>query len=423
MPSIIGFSTRFNVYYGWVIVAATAAILFMAYGVQYSSGIFLSAIEQDLGWSRSEISLAFTLYAVTYTSMSAVTGRITDRSGPRGVVLIGGILLAIGMALFSQAQYQWQVYICYGIIAGLGMSAAYVPCTTTVLRWFMNRRGTALSLTTMGSSVGILLIPMVSGILVAHWGWRSGYLILSIALMIVIFTASRLLQSNPVTSDITQHSTSSKNEPQDLALSLSQASKTRNFWFYSSGIILAKSVGIIPFIHLPSMIIIDQGNTAIQGSLAPSLIGTGALLGVLLSGPISDRIGVVKASVAMVMIETLAYLGWLTMPSQALPFSFVFGMFYGSSLVLMPAMAAELFGKANVGSIFGTIFGGIGIAGALGVFLAGIAYDTLGSYESVFRIAIILCVASLILFTMVRIPNGTQSIESTPSTSPPGRLG
>jgi len=155
---------------------------------------------------------------------------------------------------------------------------------------------------------------------------------------------------------------------------------------------------------LPSMIIIDQGNTAIQGSLAPSLIGTGALLGVLLSGPISDRIGVVNASVAMVIMETLAYLGWLAMPSQALSFSFVFGMFYGSSLVLMPAMAAELFGKTNVGSIFGTIFGGIGIAGALGVFLAGITHDTLGSYELVFQIAIVLCVASIILFTMVRTP-------------------
>jgi len=344
VPSIIGFSTKFNVYYGWVIVAASAAILFMAYGVQYSSGIFLSAIEQELGWSRSEISLAFTLYAVTYTSMSAVTGRITDRSGPRGVVLIGGILLASGLALFSQAQYQWQVYICYGIIAGIGMSAAYVPCTTTVLRWFMNRRGIALSLTTMGSSVGILIIPMVSGFLVAHWGWRSGYLILSIVLLIVIFAASRLLQSNPVTSDITQSPTPRENTPQDLALSLSQASKTRNFWLYSTGIILAKSVGVIPFVHLPSMIIIDQGNTAIQGSLAPSLIGTGALFGVSLAGPISDRIGVLKASVAMVIMETLAYLGWLTMPSQALPFSLVFGVFYGSSLVLMPAIAAEVKG-------------------------------------------------------------------------------
>ena len=171
------------------------------------------------------------------------------------------------------------------------------------------------------------------------------------------------------------------------------------------------------------MIIIDQGNSAIQGSLAPSLIGSGALLGVLLSGPISDRIGVLKASVAMVMMETLAYLGWLTIPSQALPFSFVFGMFYGSSLVLMPAIAAELFGKANVGSIFGTIFGGIGIAGALGVFLAGITHDTHGSYELVFRIAIILCVASILLFTMIRIPKRKQLIESTTRVPSPRRAG
>ena len=84
MDSLASRALRLRFYYGWTVVAAAALVLFMAYGVQYSVGILLAAMEEDLGWSRSQLSLAFTLYVITHATISTVTGRFTDRCGPSG---------------------------------------------------------------------------------------------------------------------------------------------------------------------------------------------------------------------------------------------------------------------------------------------------------------------------------------------------
>lgn len=186
MGALANLAARLPFYYGWMVVGAAALFLFTAYGVQYSVGIFLAAIERDLGWTRAELSLAFTLYALTYTTMSTVSGRLTDRFGPRQVVLVGGLLLAVGVGLLSLVRAHWQFYLFYGLIAGLGMSIAYVPCTTTVVRWFVARRGLALSLTNLGSSVGIFVVPLVVGVVVAAQGWRTSYVVAAGALLVAV---------------------------------------------------------------------------------------------------------------------------------------------------------------------------------------------------------------------------------------------
>ena len=169
-------ASRLPFYYGWVVAAAAALVLFTAYGIQYSVGILLAAIEEDLGWSRAEVSLAFTIYVITYTTVSVVTGRLTDRWGPQWVVLVGGVLLATGLALLSLADAPWHLYLSYSLVGGLGMSVAYVPCNATVVRWFVAQRGLALSFTNLGSSLGIFLIPLAMGAVVAGWGWRPAYI-------------------------------------------------------------------------------------------------------------------------------------------------------------------------------------------------------------------------------------------------------
>ncbi len=397
-------AARLPFYYGWIVVGAAAMVLFTAYGIQYSVGIFLVAIERDLGWTRAQLSLAFTLYALTYTTMSTVSGRLTDRWGPQRVVLGGGLLLALGLSLLSQVHARWQFYLFYSLIAGVGMSTVFVPCTTTVVRWFISRRGLALSLTTLGSSVGIFLVPLIVGSLVGAWGWRPAYIIVGVALFVVVFVVSPLLLRDPRSVGLGQRVAAGE-QPADVpSLRLGQAVRTRNFWLFASGIIVAASVGVIPFVHLPSIVILDRGGSPAQGALASSLIGAGAIVGVLLAGPLSDRTGRRSAAVLMVALEAVAYLGLLLVPGLVHPFVFIFGCYYGASLVLMPAIAGDLFGRAHVGAVFGVIFAGIGWAGSLGVLGAGVAHDVLGSYELVFKAAIPVCLASMGLFLLLRMP-------------------
>ena len=117
------------------------AILFMAYGAQYSFGVFLSAMLDELGWSRTGLSGAFSLYAFVYTALALVAGRLTDRWGPRAVIAVGGAFLGAGWVAMGGVREPWHPYVFYGIVAAVGMSAAFVPCSATVARWFVRRRG------------------------------------------------------------------------------------------------------------------------------------------------------------------------------------------------------------------------------------------------------------------------------------------
>ena len=135
-----------RLFYGWIVVAGAFLVLFMAYGTQYAFGVFFAALVDEFGWSRASLSGVFSLYAFTYAAFALVSGRLTDRWGPRAVIGAGGVLLGLGLIAMSQVSALWQPYVCYGLVTALGMSTAYVPCNATVAKWFTRRRGLAIGL-------------------------------------------------------------------------------------------------------------------------------------------------------------------------------------------------------------------------------------------------------------------------------------
>ena len=182
---------------GWLIVAASFVILTLAYGLQFSYGVFLPHIMADLNLDRASASAPFSLYVVFYTFWSIVTGPATDRFGPRKVVIIGGLLLALGYFLLSSATEGWQLFLYFGAIAGAGMSAAYIPLNATVVRWFDQRRGLALAITGTGSNAAVLLLPMLSALLIPVLGWRDALLILGLGGSGVIICCALTLVRDP----------------------------------------------------------------------------------------------------------------------------------------------------------------------------------------------------------------------------------
>lgn len=417
MESLASRASRLRFYYGWIVVAAAVLVLFTAYGVQYSVGILLAAMEKDLGWSRSQLSLAFTLYVITYTTVSTITGRFTDRWGPQRVILVGAIMLSTGLALLSIAHAPWQFYLFYSLVGGLGMSVAYVPCNSTVVRWFTDQRGLALSITNLGSSLGISLVPLAMGSVVAFLGWRAAYVGAGVIVFAAVFLASRFMLRGPESIGLPHERRADSAGGAVVSLRLGEAVRTRNFQLFSAALIAAYSVVLIPFVHLPSLVTLDRGGSPAEGILAASLIGGGAIFGVLLAGVLTDRIGSRVAIVLVVVAEAAAFLGWLLVPGLVPLFSFVFGVFYGGSIVLMPAMAGELFGREYAGSVLGALFACIGWAGSLGVLGAGIGRDALDSYDLVFGLAFVACVVSIGLFLMVRMPRRSGQGHLAPAAA------
>ena len=108
---------RRQLFYGWLIVAACFGILFVAYGVQFSYGVFLPAMAAETGWDRTSLSLAFSIYVFVYSILGAASGWCTDRFGPRLVIGAGALLLGGGLTLTSQASAPWQLYLSLGLVA------------------------------------------------------------------------------------------------------------------------------------------------------------------------------------------------------------------------------------------------------------------------------------------------------------------
>src|SRR5262245_37263902 len=186
-----------GIFYGWIIVGCTFAIMCVAYGIQFTFGVFLPAISADTGWDRASLSMPYSPYVFVYSALGVVTGRLTDRWGPRVVLTVGGCLLGCGIVLMSQVQALWQLYLFLGLIAASGMSAAYVPCNATVIRWFTQRRGLALSLTSSGASFGNFLFPPLVAALISTYGWRSTYLILGLLGVTVVSLGASFVVRDP----------------------------------------------------------------------------------------------------------------------------------------------------------------------------------------------------------------------------------
>ena len=165
-------------FYGWIVTGCAFVVLFLTYGVQYSFGIFVPVMVDELGWQRASLGGAFSFYTVVYTTFSLLSGKLTDSLGPRRVVGLGGVLLGIGIMATSQMSSQWQLFFWYGIVAALGMSTAYIPCNVTVVRWFQRKRGLALGVASCGASCGILAVPVFTSLLINLTDWRTAMLTL-----------------------------------------------------------------------------------------------------------------------------------------------------------------------------------------------------------------------------------------------------
>src|SRR5260370_30743061 len=148
-----------KLYYGWIVVAAGALMGCVAIGTVFSLAVFLAPMAETTGWSRTGISSAMTIVFVTMGFASFGWGALTDRFGPRIVVLAGGILLGLGLALASRATSLLEFQLIYGIVVGGAAGAVFAPTMATVTGWFRKNRRLALSLVSAPMGAAPITLP------------------------------------------------------------------------------------------------------------------------------------------------------------------------------------------------------------------------------------------------------------------------
>src|SRR5262245_19648090 len=410
-------------HYGWVVVGAGFTVMFLTYGVQYSFGLFFAALTAEFGWKRAALAGVFSLYAGTYSFTGLIAGRLTDRWGPQRVVALGGLLLGLGLGASSAVHSLAPLYATY-FVAGLGMSTAYVPCSSTAVRWFTARRGTAVGLVMAGAGVGVLVCPRLVALLIDRAGWRGVYLTLGAALALGLAALSRLLVRDPAARSLQPYGGAPPGdraaEPGGPSWPVRRAIRHPSF-LALAGVYTASWIPVfLTPVHLVPLAQ-DLGLSPAVGAAALSALGAGSVVGRLVMGAVSDLIGRRPALAVALALQALSYVG-LALPTGApslLAAASVYGFAYGAVTALMPAIVGDFVGPAHAGSLVGVIFGIAGPTSSLGPVLGGLVFDVTRSYAWAFGGAALLNVAALALLALARPPDrAVPSAVASPAGGP-----
>ncbi len=394
-------------FYGYVVVVAAFAIMLVMWGAYYSFGVFFKPLLAEFGWTRAMTSGAFSLSLVLTGSFNVLTGKLTDRIGPRLVVTISGVFLALGYLLLSQTSTLWQFYLYYGIIVSLGMSSGIVPLQSTIARWFTRRRGAMTGVVVAGIGVGMLVMPVVANTLIDSYGWRNSYIVFGLATLVLVIIAAQFLKRDPAkTGQLPDGAAALPKQavPLDVGFSLREAIRTRQFWLIIvAALCFTMSEGTILVHIVPHAS--DLGLSAVNAALILTLIGAVSIAGRIIMGSASDRIGSKAAWIICLVIMPVSIF-WLMQARDLWMlylFAVVFGFSYGGLSVLISPIVAEYFGLKSHGVIMGVVimFGGSG-GMALGPVVAGHLFDVTGNYQSAFFLVGIISVIGLILMLFLK---------------------
>ena len=373
-----------RVFYGWFVVTAAFAVTFFGFGSAYTFSAFVEPLQREFGASRGSVSLVFSLAGFLYFGLGIVSGPLADRFGSRRLAVAGMMLTGLGLAAASAARSLLEVYAAYGLGVGLGVGCAYVPAIGAVQRWFVRRRGFASGLAVSGIGVGTLVMPPLASLLIEVLGWRGAYLVLGGFAAVIGTGLALLIENDPYGRGL---GPDGDPQPSGAAPGRREGTSVRDairsprfMGLYASCLICSFGV-FVPFVHLVPYAL-DHGVAPASAVLLLGVIGVGSTAGRFFLGGLADRIGRQFSLLLMFIGMALALLTWAVSVDiwSLAAFAFLYGVFYGGWVAVLPAVVMDYFGGRNVSSIIGLLYTSVALGTLVGPSAAGFAFDLNHSY-------------------------------------------
>ena len=385
---------------GWFAALSAFIAGFVVFGVTYSFGVFFTSIEAEFHASRTATSVFFAITGMLFYFFGWVTGRLSDRFGPRPVVSAGAIIMGAGLTLTAAAPQMWTGYLAYGIGAGIGASCAYIPTLALVGGWFSRHRTTALGLAAAGTGCGTLLVPPVAAVLIEAYGWRTTYALFGAGSFVLLLLCAGLARPPPLAQ--TGHTTSLRRVVCSRPFVLLYAS-----WVLATTGLVASMVFLPPFAHA-------TGVSPVAASSLISIIGGMSVLGRSGIGIISRKAGPVLLYKLSVLVMAASYLLWLPFTDYGwlVAFAATLGFGYGVRIALTPVVLIEFFGLENLGAVLGVFFTASSISAVCGPLVVGTIIDRTGSYHSGVAFALVMGVMGFIAVAPLRHSTLSASLDN-----------
>jgi MFS family permease len=391
--------------YAWVVLAAAALVSLLQGGLHYGFAVFFKPLSESFGWSREATSGVFSVYAIVQGLAAMVLGGASDRFGYRKVILPAAFLVGLGFVLNSRISALWHLYLTYGLLIGISFSAFFPIANSALVRWFTRHQGLALGILMSGGGAGTAIFLPIIERLIFNYGWRTSFLLLGVSTWLILIPCSLLIRypkETPAQEPQKEHDQSLEdkrkrgNKPDDSSSIVKAAFSSPSLWML---------IGVFALISFPNQMVMvhlinyatDIGITAFVAATFVSAIGVAKVVGPLVLGGLSDRLGPTKVLILSVL-GMMAGLIWLLFAREVWMFylfAIGYGFFFGGLGPMIGALIHRFFGPRAVATLVGVLVFSLLVGGSLGVWAGGRIFDLTGSYQVAFGLGILMCFVAL----------------------------
>jgi len=401
----------------WIVAIVAFLALVGAAGFRAAPSVLMLPLEDEFGWTRTQLSTAVTVNLLLYGLMAPFAAALMARFGLRRVTSVALLLVASGAGLSVFATEPWMLVLTWGVLIGLGTgSMALVFAATVADQWFLKRRGLVVGILTAGSATGQLAFLPFIAILVEDQGWRQASLLVAGGALLVVPLVLLFLRNHPVDLGLTPYGAPDdyvyeppvRGNAVTTALgTLRRAAKVRTFWALVAGFAIcgATTNGLVGTHFIPSAHDHGMPETTAAGLLA--VVGVFDIIGTIASGWLTDRF---NPRILLAAYYGFRGLGLLVLPfllsatvqPPIILFVVIYGLDWVATVPPTVALCREIFGKDGP-IVFGWVFASHQVGAAIAATAAGVVRDQTGQYTAAWFGAAGLCmVAAVVSATITR---------------------
>jgi sugar phosphate permease len=401
--------------------ATAFAALFSVVGLSlYGLPLYYDFMVRELGWSRTMVTSGNAISKLIVGPLFGfAAGWIVDRFGPRrlmmtGILMAGGALVGLGAVSAASAFYFFYFFNALGYVCG-----GPLPSQVLLSRWFDRTRGKAMGIAYLGIGIGGAIVPLLAKVMTDQLGWRGSLQALGVLIVLIAFPLAYFVREAPEATDERGAGLSvPRGDGGPGRTALQPILTSPAFYLLALGSMCSIAAVGGTNQHLKLYLSLDRGYSQGDAARIISLILAVSIAGRLFMGWLSDRVPrkYVMLTIYLLVASAIPLLLLQPSPSSMYVFAVVFGLGLGGEYLIIPLMAAELFGVRVLGRVMGIVLTADGVAEATAPMLVGYLRDRTGSYDTGFitLVAAALVGAAAIAF----LPRRGIASPQQPATSP-----
>lgn len=377
----------------WLPVLAGGAVIGLALGIRHVQGLFLVPITMGHGWTRETFGLAIALQNLVWGAMQPFAGMLADRFGAAKVVLAGIVVYALGLLLMAHAGTPLGFTLSAGVLIGMGLSGTSFGVVYGAISRLAapERRSWALGVAGAVGGVGqFVMVPTAQGLL-GTVGWVMALVIMAAVMALSLPLAAPLRERALTTAAPGAH--------QSMGAAIREAFAHPGFWLLNLGFLTCGFQLAFIGAHMPAYLL-DKGLTGRHGMVALALIAAANIVGTYCCGALGGLFRRKYLLSLLYLIRTAAIALFILLPlspATLYAFAIVMGLLWLGTVPLTNGLLSQVFGVRYIGTLFGFVFLGHQVGAFLGVWLGGVVYDHLHSYDAIWFGAMALGVVAALL--------------------------